>query len=68
MQKGLNEKLQRFTTNKFEYKLVQKEDLLFLGTFLLKVRDETILRKLLFVADRFLMDYPKEINENWNII
>ena len=43
-QKGLNEKLQGFTTNEFEYKLVEKEQLLFLGTFPPKIREKTALR------------------------
>ncbi len=64
--KGLHEKLQRFTTDKFEYKLVEKEDLLFFGTFPPKVRDKPALRELLFIADRFTKKYPKEIFEQWD--
>jgi len=65
-QKGLHEKLERFTTDKHEYILVEKEHLLFLATFPPKIRDKTALHELHFVADKFLKNYPKDIIEEWD--
>ena len=63
---GLHETLLRFTTDKFEYKVIEREDLLFVATFPAKTKERVALNELEYIADRFLELYPKEVVEGWD--
>ncbi|MFX0077233.1 MAG: hypothetical protein ACFE96_17450 [Candidatus Hermodarchaeota archaeon] len=61
-----DETLQRFTSDKFEYKILGKRNLLFVATFSLTTKEKTALYELNYVAERFCELYPKQMIDNWN--
>ncbi|MFW9971757.1 MAG: hypothetical protein ACFFDF_16315, partial [Candidatus Odinarchaeota archaeon] len=63
-QTGLKETLLRFTTNKFEYKILEKNDLLFVATFPTKTKERAALYELTYIAERFCTLYPRHLIEN----
>ena len=65
-QTGLQETLLRFTTNKFEYKILEKRDLLFVATFSTKTKEKVALYELNHIAEKFCKLYPIQMIENWN--
>lgn len=64
--KAFREKLRKFTTDKFEYKLIRKEILLFFGKFPSDIKEKKALQELHLIANEFLRRYPKEFIEKWN--
>lgn len=65
-QTGLHETLLRFTTNKFEYKILEKHELLFVGTFLTKTKDKVAFSELNHIAEKFFEKYSEENIRNWD--
>lgn len=61
-----DETLQRFTSDKFEYKILGKRNLLFVATFSLKNKEKTALSELNYIAERFCEQYSAQKIQTWN--
>ena len=56
----------RYSTNKSEYKIIEKENLLFLGKFPLRNRNKKYIKELEKVATKFLTYIPRKNIEEWD--
>jgi hypothetical protein len=65
-QTGLHETLLRFTTNKFEYKILEKFGLLFVATFPSKTKEKVALCELNYIAEKCFEKYSEKKITNWD--
>lgn len=60
-----HEILRRFSTDKYKYWFIKRENVLFLGRFPLRIRDKRIVKELNHIAAKFLIRYPRDYLDNW---
>ncbi|KKM63068.1 hypothetical protein LCGC14_1515290 [marine sediment metagenome] len=63
---ALEESLIQFTTNKLQYKIITKRNILFVGGFKRSAKGKKSLRKLILIAEKFVELYPKKIIDQWD--
>ncbi len=62
----LCETLTHFSTDKFQYNLIRKHNILFVGRFSRFTGQKLILQELNYIADQFFIRYPKQILDRWD--
>ena len=62
----LKETLTNFRTDSFQYNLLIKNKIMFVGRFPRLIEEWYILQELNDIAEKFFIRYPKHIFDNWD--
>ena len=66
MKGELGETLTNFRTDDFQYNLLIKNKIIFVGRFPRLIEEQYILQELNGIAEKFFTRHPKHIFDNWD--